>query len=56
MQVFKPQRVDKEVISIRLSSELLKEIDRHAAKADISRNEFLNQCIRFALDNLEEKD
>lgn len=44
---------DKEVISIRLPSELLKEIDENAAKADISRNEFINQCIIFALQNIE---
>ena len=45
MNYFIPQKPDKEVISIRLPSELLKQIDENAAKADISRNEFINQCI-----------
>lgn len=53
MAKFIPQKQDKEVISIRLPSELLKEIDRNAAKADISRNEFINQCIIFALQNID---
>lgn len=53
MAKFIPQKPDKEVISIRLPSELLKEIDENAAKADISRNEFINQCIIFALQNIE---
>ena len=52
--VFIPQKPDTEVISVRLSSELLREIDQNAAKVDISRNEFINQCIRFALMHLAE--
>lgn len=53
MNYFKPQKSDKEVISIRLTSDLLKEVDENAAKADISRNEFINQCIIFAISHLE---
>lgn len=54
MKFFIPQKQDKEVISIRLPSELLKEIDANAAKSDISRNEFINQCIVFAMSNLKD--
>lgn len=54
MKFFTPQKPDKEVISIRLPSELLKEIDANAGKADISRNEFINQCIVFAMSNMRE--
>ena len=43
MKYFIPQKPDKEVISIRLPSDLLQQIDVNAAKADISRNEFINQ-------------
>ncbi len=55
MDYFTPQKPDKEVISIRLPVELLKTVDDQAAKSDISRNEFINQCILYALDNLKEK-
>ena len=53
MNYFIPQKPDKEVISIWLPSELLKQIDENAAKADISRNEFINQCILFAMEHLQ---
>ena len=54
MAKFIPQKHDKEVISIRIPVELLESVDESAAKADISRNEFIVQCISFALKNLEE--
>lgn len=56
MKYFIPQKQDKEVISIRLPSELLQQVDTNAAKADISRNEFINQCIVFAMQHLQDKD
>ena len=37
---------------IRIPVELLNAVDNSAAKADISRNEFINQCIIFALEHL----
>ena len=56
MNVFLPKKPDKEVISIRISSELLKTVDENAAKVDISRNEFINQCILFALAHMQEAE
>lgn len=56
MAKFIPQKQDKEVISIRLPSELLQKVDESAGKVDISRNEFINQCIVFALENIEFED
>ncbi|MBP3941538.1 MAG: ribbon-helix-helix protein, CopG family [Christensenellaceae bacterium] len=53
MSVFSPQKPDKEVISIRLPAELLRTIDENAARVDISRNEFINQCIVFAIEHIE---
>jgi len=53
MTIFSPQKPDKEVISIRLPSDLLKTIDENAARVDISRNEFINQCIVFAIEHIE---
>ena len=50
---FIPRKPDeKEVISIRLSSETLKQIDEQASTFDISRNELINQMICFALTNM----
>ena len=56
MQQFIPFKPEKEVISIRLSSELLKNIDAAAEDAQISRNEFINQCIVFAMQHLARGD
>lgn len=50
---FSPKRPEKEVISMRIPVSLLSEIDRQAAAVNISRNEFINQCITFALANME---
>ena len=54
MEKFVPKRQEKEVISMRISTELLREIDRQAGMINISRNEFINQCITFALANMED--
>ena len=51
---FTPKKAEKEVISMRISSDVLQEIDRKAAAIDISRNEFINQCIAFALSHMED--
>ncbi len=32
---------------------MLSDVDKLAARIDISRNELINQCIEFALSNLE---
>lgn len=49
---FLPKKHEKEVISMRIPTDVLEELDTKAAAFDISRNEFINQCIRFALDNM----
>ena len=51
MKKFLPKKPEKEVISVRIDSQLLKTIDIEAAKIDIRRNELINQCIEYALDN-----
>ena len=56
MEKFVPKNPEKEVISMRISTDILALVDRHAAKADISRNEFINQCITFALANMDESN
>lgn len=54
MNDFKPIKQEKEVISIRINSQLLEEVDRIATSSDISRNELIIQCINYAIDNIKE--
>jgi hypothetical protein len=49
---FKPLKTEKVVISFRIGVERLELIDKLSTKSDISRNEFIIQCIDFALKNL----
>jgi metal-responsive CopG/Arc/MetJ family transcriptional regulator len=49
------KKPEKEVISLRLDSDLLKTIDEKSAIYEISRNELINQMITFALDNMQEE-
>ena len=55
MAKFVPRRTDKEVISLRILSDVVQEIDRKAGKINISRNELINQMIAYALENWEEQ-
>ena len=50
---FEPIKPEKEVISLRLDTRMLQEINDWAMEIDISRNEFINQCIDFALKNID---
>ncbi len=52
----KANTCDKVVISIRLAESRLHKIDKLSIENDISRNEFINQCIDFALSNLGPSD
>ena len=54
MTEFKPTKIEKTVISIRLDVDILNEIDTIADKTNISRNEFILQCINYALKNINE--
>lgn len=54
MPQFNPKREEKEVISLRLPCSMIKELDEKAIVYDMSRNEFIVQSIRFALDNIND--
>lgn len=54
MARFIVKKPEKEVISMRLSSEALEQLDSMAAQDGISRNELINQMISFALGHMEE--
>lgn len=51
---FVARKPEKEVISMRISTETLQILDDKAASIGISRNELINQMILFALANMEE--
>ena len=53
LEKFVPRKTEKEVISMRIATEVLEQIDAEAAACEISRNEFINQCIAFALRHME---
>lgn len=53
---FVPKKMDKEIVSIRLPIQTLEIIDAKAAEIGISRNQFLNQCIEYALSNMADSD
>ena len=54
MAKFVAHKPEKEVISMRISSDTLQILDDKAASIGISRNEPINQMILFALENMEE--
>lgn len=56
MVKFQPFKNEKVVITIRIDSEKLEMIDKLATKIDISRNEFINQCLDYAINNLDKDD
>lgn len=53
MAKFVPHKPEKEVISMRISSDTLQILDDKAAEFGISRNELINQMIFYALANME---
>lgn len=54
MSKFIAKKQEKDVISLRIPVDVLKEIDNKAAAVDISRNELINQMILYALSNMED--
>jgi len=49
---FIPKPYTKEQITVRFAHKKLAEIDKLASKYELSRNEFINQCVDFALSNM----
>ena len=54
MKKFIAKKPEKEVISLRIPSEVLRTIDDKSAEIGISRNELINQMIQYALDNMDD--
>ena len=51
---FIAKKPEKEVISMRISTDMLKIVDDKAAEIGISRNELINQMIGHALENMDD--
>lgn len=54
MTKFVARKPEKEVISMRISTDTLQILEDRAAEIGISRNELINQMIQFALDNMDD--
>jgi len=52
----KKYRGDSTVISIRLPDELVKKLDTIAEGTGRTRNEVIQKCLGFAVDNLQIKE
>jgi len=52
MSNFIPKQYKKEPITIRISLDKIEKLDKLAEKYDLSRSEFINQCIDYALENM----
>ena len=53
MSNFIPKQYKKEAFTIRIDIEKLEKIDKLAAKYDLSRNRFIDQCIDYAIDHMQ---
>lgn len=54
MAKFIARKPEKEVISMRISSDTLHILDEKSSEISISRNELINQMILFALANMDD--
>lgn len=52
MSDFIPKQYKKEPITIRITFEKLEIIDRFSISYNLSRSEFINQCIDFAVKHM----
>jgi len=56
MANFIPKQYKKEPVIFRVTSDKLELIDKSANKYNLSRSEFINQCVDFALENMPDKN
>ncbi|MCC8122639.1 MAG: ribbon-helix-helix domain-containing protein [Oscillospiraceae bacterium] len=52
MSSFIPKQYKKDPVTIRMTEEKTKRVDKAAAAHNLSRSEFINQCIDYALENM----
>ncbi len=56
MSGFIPKEDKKKVVSIRVDINMLDEIDKLADQSNLSRNNFIIQCIDYAIKHIEKKN
>ena len=56
MSNFVPKQYKKDPITIRIDFEKIEKIDALSSKYNLSRSEFINQCIDYALDHMPESE
>lgn len=56
MAEFIPKQYRKEQFTIRMEQEMLECVDRMAGEYRLSRSEFVNQCVAFALEHLPQEN
>lgn len=56
MSDFIPKQYKKEPITIRIDFGKLERIDKLASIYNLSRSEFINQCINYALDHMPDTE
>ena len=54
MAEFIPKQYRKEQFTIRMDKEMLAQVDALAAQYDLSRSEFIVQCVRFAMEHMSD--
>ena len=56
MADFIPKQYKKEQFTIRMDQDMLERVDRLAEEDRLSRSEFINQCVAFALKHMPQSD
>lgn len=56
MAKFIPKQYKKEQFTIRMEQDMLAQVDELAARYDLSRSEFIVQCVRFAVEHMPHED
>lgn len=56
MVQFTPKQYKKEQFTIRMEHEMLKNIDTLAAANNLSRSEFIVQCVQFAIEHMAKEN
>lgn len=55
MKFFIPKQYESEPVTIRMRMDKLRKIDRLVAENNLSRSGFINQCIDFAVEHMQDK-
>lgn len=56
MARFTPKQYKKEQFTIRMEQEMLENVDALVSEYNLSRSEFIIQCVRFAIDHMKHND